>query len=269
MDTFLRYITAHNAPAWRDEIFAVLPGPDSARAEWSLEREEDLERIRLWIREAVRPTSDLAQLYRKLELDLEDDIVRSFPAFEKTPCFGPLEAHYSLRMLWRVLLRRYAIRKAREVDGPLAPYETGGFWRYWRIKDVYFPRLLVGVLLGFFTLGSSSGIVDTIYRMRCHCWWPLAPAVCVAGVFLLAFADVQRQVGRLSPPEIASRAGRVLIFGALFAVLGGAVQWLRAVALAYGVDRYGAIATMCAGVALLLGFVFQLFWQDRSIGEPL
>jgi hypothetical protein len=236
-----------------------------------LEREDDLERIRLWIREAVRPTSDLAQLYRKLEpgLDLEDDIIRSLPAFEKTPCFGPLEAHYSLRMLWRVLLRRYAFREALQVDRRLASYERGGFWRRWRIKDWYFPRLLVGVLLGFFTLGSSSGIVDTIYRLRSHRWWPLAPAICVAGVFLLAFADVQRQVGRLSPKRIASRAGRVLLFGAFYAAFGGAVQWLRMLVLNYGVDNYGAVATMCAGVALLLGFVFQLFWQDRSIGEPL
>ena len=79
-----------------------------------------MERIRFWIQEAVRPGSQLAQLYRQLEpdFDLEDDIVRSLPAFERTPCFGKLESHYALRMLWRVLMRRYGLMRAGRAGRP-------------------------------------------------------------------------------------------------------------------------------------------------------
>jgi hypothetical protein len=267
----LQHLTPENVGTRRDEIFKAVRKPDCL-AGWSLEREPALARVRLWIREAVRPGSDLAQLYRELapDLDLEDDILESLPAFDQTPCFGPCAAHYSLRMLWRVLLRRYAIKKSDAVAAKLAQYEEDEpAWRRWRWKDRLFPRLAVGVSLGFFILGSSSGVVDTIYRLRFYWWWPATVAASVAVVYLLAVAQVQRQVGRLPIREIRSRAWRIVRFGALYAALGAGLQWLRMCLLRYGAPDYWPIAAMCGGVALLLGFVFQLFWQDRSIGEPL
>jgi hypothetical protein len=267
VDTFLKSITAHNAFAWRDETFAPLLRP---RAEWSMKREEELDRVRVWIREALNPASALAQLYRKLEpaLDLERDIVASLPAFETTPSFGRLEAHYSLRMLWRTMLRRHAMAEARQVGWPLGAYENW-VWRWWRRKDYALPRLLVGVLLGFFALGSSSGVVGAIYDLHCSQWWFIAPFGCVVCVFLLAVADVQRQVGRIPFGKIVWRAVTVVAVGAAYAGLGAVAMWWMAVARCYTASRYWAVAFTCAGVALLLGFVFQLFWQDRSIGEPL
>jgi hypothetical protein len=262
MDTFLNHVTVQNAPAWRDEVFSVLNAPQPAN-------ETGLESVREWIREAVNPNTALSQYYRTLELDLEDDIARSLPAFRVSPYFGPREACYSLRMLWRVLLRRHAIGAARAVDRELAATKEKWIWRWSRRKDYLHPRLAVGVLLGFFVLGSSTGIVDTIYRLRLHWWWPATVAACAMVVYLLAVAHVQRQVGRMPVKEILLRAGRVVVLGVLYAALGAGLQWLRTSLLAYEAPNYGPIAAMCGGVALLLGFVFQLFWQDRSIGEPL
>jgi hypothetical protein len=273
MDSFLKYVTAQNAPAWRDEIFAALGGHCAPVKhppnQWSLEREADLERIRLWIRDAVNPGSDLAQVYRKLEpcLSLEEDIVASLPAFEKTPCFGSLEAHYSLRMLWRVLLRRYALAEARQVGALLAPGEPL-HWRFKRGASYCYPRLFVGVLLGFFTLGASSSVTDAILTLRLHAWWPV-PVGCVVLVALLAVTDVERRVGRIHGKKIIARSAWIVAFAALYAgLLAGIVYW-AASAMGLAPCRFGPVPVMWASVALVLGFVFQLFWQDRSIGEPL
>jgi hypothetical protein len=274
MDTFLNYVTAQNAPAWRDEIFAGLRIPstvsDKGRCHgWSLEREGELARIRFWIQEAVRPGSQLAQLYRQLEpdMDLEEDIVRSLPAFERTPCFGKLESNYALRMLWRVLMRRYGFARAVQAGGYLSRSE-GLAWRIWRRKDYLLPRLAVGVLLGFFTLGASSGVVDAIYRLRLETWWPV-PVACLLIVALLSLADVQRRLGRAAFGVILRRAIAIAGFGAVYAAFGARLLYWVGEKLGYSVCHYDAEVTMCGGVALLLGFVFQLFWQDRSIGEPL
>jgi hypothetical protein len=274
MDTFLKYVTAQNAPAWRDEIFAGLQVPSTIsgggqRPGWSLEREGDLERIRFWIQEAVRPGSQLAQLYRELEpeFDLENDIVRSLPAFERTPCFGKLESHYALRMLWRVLMRRYGFVRAGQVGRYLSRGESW-VWRWWRRKDYLLPRLAVGVLLGFFTLGASSGVVDAIYKLRLATWWPV-PVVCLVVVGMLSLTDVQRRLGRARFRAILSRAIAVVGFGVFYAASGAGLLYWHGGKLGYSVCHYEAEVAMCGGVALLLGFVFQLFWQDRSIGEPL
>jgi hypothetical protein len=125
--------------------------------------------------------------------------------------------------------------------------------------------LLVGVLLGFFTLGASSGVTDGIQALRFHTWWPV-PVACVTLVSLLAFADVERRVGR---GKIAARACRIVGFGVLYAAL---LAWsLYGGAAALGLTRchFWPVPVMWGSVALVLGFVFQLFWQDRSIGEPL
>ncbi|MBZ5724343.1 MAG: hypothetical protein LAP87_05040 [Acidobacteriia bacterium] len=274
MDSFLNYVTTHNAPAWRDEIFATLrhpdpPGAKNVRGEWSLEHERDLERIRLWIREAVNPASDLAQVYRKLQpgLDLEEDILTGLPAFERTPGLGPLEAHYSLRMLWRVLLRRHAIREAKQAGALLAAGE-GRAWRCARRLSYYYPRLLVGVLLGFFTLGASSGVASAIETLRFHAWWPV-PVGSIVLVAFLAVADVERRVGRVPGKTILARALRVLAFGIVYAALLAGIAYRVAAAVGLTACHYGPVPVMWGSVALVLGFVFQLFWQERSIGEPL
>jgi hypothetical protein len=275
MGTFLKYVTAHNAAAWRDEIFAALRRPSGVSSKdpqnpWSLGRDEELEKIRLWIRDAVNPASDLSQLYRKLDpgLDLEGDILKSLQAFARTPGFGPLEAHYSLRMLWRVLLRRYAIQEARVVGRELANGE-GRPWRYLRHLSYYYPRLFVGVMLGFFTLGASSGVADAISALRLRPWWPVVPLVSILLVSLLAAAEVERRIGHAPGRKIVARALRIAVFGALYAASLAGVIYLGAADLGFTVCHYGPVPVMWASVALILGFVFQLFWQDRSIGEPL
>jgi hypothetical protein len=141
-------------------------------------------------------------------------------------------------------------------------------WRWWRRKDYLLPRLAIGVLLGFFTLGASSGVVDAIYKLRMATWWPV-PLACLLIVGALALTDVQRRLGRARASVILRRSLVIVGFGAFYAATGAWLLYWGGGKLGYSVCHYEAEVTMCGGVALLLGFVFQLFWQDRSIGEPL
>ena len=254
-----KHLTAQNASAWRDEIFAAWVANGTPA---------DAERVRFWIREAVNPESQITQLYRMLELDLEADILRSLPAFEGDAYIGRLERHYSLRMLWRVLFRRHAISAARRVGQELQKTETR-VWRWWRRKDYLFARLGVGVLLGFFSLGASSGVLGIFDRARFLGWWWMIPGFSLVLIFGMALAEVQRRVGRIAFRLILGRAVRIVCWGALYSALGAVIQWWGAGEIGCRDGYFWRTAVMCGAAALLLGFVFQLFWQDRSIGEPL
>jgi len=164
-------------------------------------------------------------------------------------------------------MRRYAIPEARQIGRLLAQGESHG-WRWLRQTAYYYPRLLVGVLLGFFTLGASSGVTDAILSLRYSVWWPV-PVASLMLVSLLAVADVERRVGRGPGNQILKRALGITGFGALYAALLAAAIYWAARGLGLTGCHYWPVPMMWASVALTLGFVFQLFWQDRSIGEPL
>ena len=218
-----------------------------------------------WIMEAVDSRTFLHEQYRKMEWDLEAEI--SEPASSFCPGLGYYkeDASRDLRQIWRSLMGRYAFGAAISIEGRIWELEKKISWRLWRWKDFAIWRLGIAVLVGFALLASSSGTRAMIERIdgRGLAWHFVAAELVV--VFFLALAEVQRRVGRRPWWRVLLwRAFWVTAAGALWALLGAALQyWLREPALPPG------ILALCAATAVLMGFVFQLFWQDRSIAEPL
>jgi hypothetical protein len=87
------------------------------------------------------------------------------------------------------------------------------------------------------------------------------------GVFGLAVAEVQRRVGRRSWSVIVSRAAIITGVGTVYAAIGGWLVYRGGDSL--GLTSSCRFAAAGASIAFLLGFVFQLFWQERSIADPL
>ncbi len=257
MDHSAIVLNSWNFQATREEIFHPLRGDSSP---------EERERIRSWMREAVKPSSQIAQLYRVLEIDLDGDIVRAAPAFRSTLHYGRYDSRYAFRMFWRVLFRRCAICHARRLGPYLRPTESLP-WRLWRVKDYFMPRLIVGVLMGFFILLSSSGLIDVFQHLQNDRYWFIVPVVFLVFVLGLAITNVQRQIGRSSGPALFRRSLGLVAYGAVYACIGAAVHYWGAPRLCYRVTF--PFVVLCAASAMLLGFVFQLFWQDQALGDPL
>src|SRR5258708_31164467 len=135
MDHSAIVLNSWNFQATREEIFHPLRGDSSP---------EERERIRSWMREAVKPSSQIAQLYRVLEIDLDADIVRAAPAFRSTLHYGRYDSRSAFRMFWRVLFRRCAICHARRLCPYLRPTKSLP-WRLWRFNGYLIHRLFIGV----------------------------------------------------------------------------------------------------------------------------
>jgi hypothetical protein len=258
MDHLLTFLNSWNFQALREEIFYPLRRGDPSP--------EELNRVRAWMREALKPGSHTAQLYRILEVDLDGDILRAVPAFLPSPHLGLCDSRYALRMFWRVLFRRCAIHHAWRMARFLRTNETLP-WRLWRLKEYLMPRLLVGVLLGFFILLASSGLIDVFQHLQYKATWYVVPAVFLLFVLGLAFANVERQIGRSSGPVLFRRSFALAVYGLVYAGVGAMVHYWGAPRLYYQVTR--PFVCLCAASAMLLGFVFQLFWQDQALGDPL
>jgi hypothetical protein len=223
------------------------------------------ERKREWMLEAVDPRTYIHEQYRKMEWDLEADIRKTASAFCPGEGYYQEDASRDLRQIWRSLMGRYAFCAAISIETRVWKLEKKVPWRLWRWKDMAIWRLGIAVLVGFGLLASSSGITAMIERID-GLWlaWHFVAAELVV-VFLLALVEVQRRVGRRPWWRVLLwRAFVVTAAGALWALPGAALQnWLRRPALPLGT------LGLCAATAVLMGFVFQLFWQDRSIAEPL
>ena len=95
----------------------------------------------------------------------------------------------------------------------------------------------------------------------------LAPALFLLFVVALAFANVQRQIGRASGVSLFGRSLVLTVYGIVYASAGAAIHYWGAPRLGYVVT--GPFVCLCAASAMLLGFVFQLFWQEQALGDPL
>jgi hypothetical protein len=218
-----------------------------------------------WIMEAADPRTFLHEQYRKMEWDPEAEIREHRSAFCPGSGYYKEDASRDLRQIWRSLMGRYAFGAAISVEGRIWELEKKIPWRLWRWKDLAIWRLGIAVLVGFVLLASSSGTMAMIERLDGLGMAWCFVAVELGVVFFLALAEVQRRVGRRPWWRVLlRRAFGVTVGGALWAAPGAALQyWLKRTTPPLGV------LALCAATAVLMGFVFQLFWQDRSIAEPL
>lgn len=233
--------------------------------------------IRAWAVEALDRDGSLARCYRKFDEDIDGDLAQASQYFSLryvTPAPSPTEADilrrqflYELKHLWRYLLRRYAFCEALRVHQALAELQEPLPWRLWRLKDLLMLRVAVGTLLGFLVLSSSGNLYEAAFRAasRAYFWtWLLLGVLLVFG---LAAAEVQRRVGRRPCLVILARSGWISAAGFAYGALGSATQYFAGLDLGFGLTP--RLAILCGVTAVVLSFVFQHFWQQQSIGDPL
>jgi len=255
----------------------IEPGCFLQKRESVLEESRKPPEVRAWIHAAVKPTTQLYQDYRVYAnaVDIDKDIGEAAFAFGK-PCVDPElhllkgpEAQYILRLLWRFLLRDLAICDAPLVSAELMGWGEPWYWLCWRRKDYLLPRLFAAVASGFLVLSASSGLFDAIQRLSAHAVGvALLSLLSVAIVYALACAEVQRRVGRRPKKVILRRGLYVTGLGLLYAIAGGVIEYAAAshLNMPWMTPR---LMIVWSASALLLGFILQLFWEERPLGDPL
>jgi len=257
---------------------------------------------RYWIMDAITAHTVPYEQYRKMEWDLDEDIRKAVNAFQpapgKSPAICPACGHgikgefeyqwedvaFDLRQIWRRLRRRYAFRSARAIENKLWEVEKRVWghakpeekrmrghpylFRLWRWKDLLLCRLFLAVLAGFVLVMSSSGLVKLLRQIDCLGLVGWAAGGAMVFAYGLALVEVQRRIGRRRwLTDLCRRAAVVTAFGAGWAVLGAVLVFLAGGRLGLPVSI--GFAALWAASALVLGFLFQLFWQENSIAEPL
>ncbi|MGA3028037.1 MAG: hypothetical protein ABSF98_25070 [Bryobacteraceae bacterium] len=230
----------------------------------------DPKSVRDWILWAAFETDSLiAQYYRAFGEDLDSDMAAASYAFVEDGDLEKDEGSYYLRRLWRVLLRKYAFRDAWVLDKTLCPLENG-LWRCWRRKDLLLWRLAMGLFAGHVILWSSSGLLAFLDLVQWRLHWVVAVgAFSLFVVFALAVVDVQHRVGRRGWPVIFGRAALIMGIGVFYATVFGIAIYVLASRLAQCYGPHLLKSLLVASMALVLGFVFHLFWQEGSLGDPL
>lgn len=181
-------------------------------------------------------------------------------------------AQYVLRLMWRFLLRNIAICDSCRVSAVLREWGEPWYWTLWRLKDRLLLRLLAGVATGFLVLSASSGLLAILAQAAgCQHWrwlWGIL-VFSVASVYFLACSEVERRVGRRPCWVILRRGAYITALGILYACAGGVSQYFGAQSLGLGRFVPARFCVVCASTALVLGFVLQLFWEERALGDPL
>lgn len=236
----------------------------------TLWKEKNPNEIRNWIKDAINPETKLFQLYRMHRQDVDTDVAWAAQYFVTSSAAEQPDCQFGLRLMWRFLLRNYAFFAAFRISTALGCMGEPWIWRFWRWKDLFLWRLAMSVLAGFLLLSASSLLFEILKAAAGsarHSWLLALPPVVLLFVFLLAVTDVQRRIGRRSWPLIVERSALVTVIGSIYASVGGLVIHLCSGSL--GMTAPPSLVVLSSATALLLGFVFHLFWEDRSIGDPL
>ena len=209
------------------------------------------------------------------EADIDADLGKAAEFFSRASVKGVVEEHeaqYVLRLMWRFLLRNIAICDSCRVSAVLREWGEPWYWTLWRLKDRLLLRLLAGVATGFLVLSASSGLLSILTQAAEYQHWPWLWAILtfsVATVYLLACSEVERRVGRRPPWVILRRGAYITALGILYACGGGIIEYFGAQSLGLGRFVPARFCVVSASTALVLGFVLQLFWEERALGDPL
>ena len=142
------------------------------------------------------------------------------------------------------------------------------------------PRLAAAVGFGYLFLASASSVVRALLYSR---WLArhaaLALVLLLAAAWLYVILHIYRRVRPgLRPPALLLRSGDVLALAACYAAAGlllAAPLLFSAVFLGCSPEDLRAHPVqahhlaLCAAVALNLGVVLQLAWDEKPLTEPL
>jgi len=250
--------TDENFPARRDEFLKLI------ETEFAAPQGADKELVQTWYEKTVEPGGEYYRYYRVFGNDIDHDLVKMAKCFAKSSTgFKENSSKYRLRQIWRLLMQHYAVWDAWHVARILRKYEsvrTDLAWWLMRGAAYFFPRLWLAVTAGYVVILGSSDLQGYLQAAAPSPWFRV-PLVLLA-VFL-GMADVQRRVGRRFRTMLL-RSFHLLAIGGVAAVaIGIFTAWAGGCAIDEQVWLVRPVT------ALTLAFVVQLFWQDRSIAEPL
>jgi hypothetical protein len=230
-------------------------------------------KVRVWAVASLDSTGNLARSYRKFAADLDGDLGRAAASYrlegipEQDTEIVRLQFLYELRFIWRFLLRRYAFAAAWKAHRAQLMLGEPWPWRLWRLKDLLLLRVAVGVLLGFLVLSSSSGLVELLAKAQSSCYFTVWMLGSQFLIWAFALAEVQRRVGRRPWSSLLARSAWIWLAGLVYGLLGAALQYW--VGRSLGFDLTPRLVLLCGTTAVFLSFLFQHFWQEQSIGDPL
>ena len=150
-----------------------------------------------------------------------------------------------------------------------------------RMKPAYFlqsliPRFAATIAVGYLFLFSASGLVAVLYESRLDFW--LQAAICLVIILAVGIYMVQvihRQVQpRLSLWRAVQRSLHLLLTGVAHSAIG---LWVSAPLLYSGTflnqsapsEPTAGTLLLTATIALAIGVVLQMVWEDKPVTEPL
>jgi hypothetical protein len=225
--------------------------------------------VRRWVQGCLDRQSEIHSAYRAFGWDIDGDLEKLSARFQPTPeGFMRMECEYFLRRVWRFLLGNHAVGEARRVGARLKRVSKDHWgWRFWRGVSYFYPRLLVGVAVGYLALLGAGDLV-TLLKAGPEKGWgthTLMLGIFLVAALVLSMADVQRHVGRRR--AFIRRSLRLWMYGLGYACVGFlvhiAARWWFCVPFQWGYP------SLLAAAALFVGFVVQLFGLDISAGEPI
>lgn len=140
------------------------------------------------------------------------------------------------------------------------------------------PRLAVTTGLGYLFLFSASGLVDAIYLNALQPIWQIAIST---AIILAIWLYLMQMIERRVQPSIGlgralMRSSHLMVMAAIYSSLGLFVSAPVLFSRAFlsgelfrptrGAEAYLLIT---AAIALAIGVVVQLVWEERAVTEPL
>lgn len=150
-----------------------------------------------------------------------------------------------------------------------------------RMQPAYFlqsliPRFAASIAVGYLFLFSASGLVAVLYDSRLSFW--LQAAICLVIILAVGIYMVQvihRQVQpRLPLWRAVQRSFHLLLTGAAHSAIG---LWVSAPLLysetflnqSAPPEPTAGCLLLTATIALAIGVVLQMVWEDKPVTEPL
>ena len=202
-------------------------------------------------------------LYRELGIDREDDIVtlaHSSVLFQNLPYEG--EKFYR-DVCVKFLLKRYALINAWKV------WNCQGFFGF----NLLLPRLLGAIIIGFIPLVMADEVWQFPSKLYATCackFWIFISLLLVISLLYLII-ECRNTIGKFDFRDFIFRVCPVFFIGAFYSFMFAfliAGQFLRDIPTNEITNFWATIGSFAAS-ALLIGIFLQVFWEEKTITEPL
>lgn len=231
--------------------------------------EDQKSKVIKWFRDFLSGDPIIIKYYNVFEEDIETDLVNYVKCsyWQSNSKDHQKVLIYEAKLVWRLLMRRYAWFHAMEVWNRLRATDSW-VWSGYRLTNLLLPRLGVAIFAGFLAILGSGDLTEFVTRVSTDAWPRTGViAVSLALALWLTFTEVQRRVGR---------SARRATVRTLLIFLGGLLQTIALTAVVVAGSKYfqklGPLdccgKLLLASIALAVGHIVQLFWEEDSIGDP-